>query len=71
VPASLKAPTPGWPIPPGHSAREWQAFGLGQSGQLERANIEKEAIIEIVTGCEKRDAELHRRLTRRKVLGIF
>ena len=71
VPKSLRSPTPGWPIPEDDRPASWMAFGLGQSGQLERANIEKDAVIEIVAQCERRDAVLHRRLTRRKVLGLF
>lgn len=37
----------------------------GQTGRLDVANMNKRAVLEIVTGCEKRDAAAVRHLTRR------
>lgn len=72
MPKSVKAPTPGWPLPAGDTARDWQGFGVGESGQRVQANTRAEAIVEIVESCEAREAEVYQALTKRKkFLGIF
>jgi hypothetical protein len=72
VPKSVRAPTPGWPLPPGDTAKDWQGFGVGESGQRVQANTRAETAIEIVESCEAREAEIYSALTKRKkFMGIF
>jgi hypothetical protein len=46
-------------------------FADAQTGQLDTANTEKLGMVEIVTACEKRDAEIVKALQPKKFLGIF
>jgi hypothetical protein len=72
VPKSVKAPTPGWPLPSGDTAKDWQGFGVGESGQRVQANARAGAVIEIIESCEAREAEIYQALTKRKkIIGIF
>jgi hypothetical protein len=66
VPSSLRADVPSVLLPGvGSNAGDiWTALD-GQTGRLDVANANKTAALEIVTGCEKRDAAAVRRLTRR------
>lgn len=69
MPQSLKAPTPGAPLPADDTAGAWVAFANQQTGQLGTANAGKAAIVEIVEMCEARDAETVKALTKRR--GLF
>lgn len=72
MPASLLKDVKGWPLPAGDTVQEWQAFGVGESGQRVQANERGTAVLEIVTACELREAEIYQALTKRKkVLGLF
>jgi hypothetical protein len=66
IPQTVKAPTPGAPLPKDDTAGQWVAFGHSQTGQLEQANRDKAIAIEIVEGCEARDAETVKALTKRR-----
>lgn len=48
--------------------REWQKFGVGQSGQLSKSNGQKEDIIFIIKECEKRANSAR---PRKRFLGLF
>jgi hypothetical protein len=72
VPASLLKDVKGWPLPATDTAQDWQAFGVGESGQRVQANERATTVLDIVTACESREAEIHQALTKRKkVLGLF
>lgn len=72
MPKSVRTATPGWPLPAADAARDWQGFGVGESGQRVHANTRADAIIEIVESCEAREAEIYQALTKRKkFLGVF
>ena len=51
IPASLKAPVPGVPIPESEEAEPWMNAFIGQTGQLEKANSRPEAIDHIYKTC--------------------
>jgi hypothetical protein len=65
----VKAPTPGADLPADDTAAAWVAFGNSQTGQLGRANLDKQTALEIITRCEKRDAETVAAMTKRR--GLF
>lgn len=69
IPDTVKAATPGAPLPADDTAGEWVAFGNRQTGQLELANRDKSTAIEIVQRCEARDAETVKALTKHR--GLF
>lgn len=72
VPASLLKDVKGWPLPAGDAAQDWQAFGVGESGQRVQANERATTVLDIVTACKSREAEIYQALTKRKkVLGLF
>jgi len=69
---TLGAPTPSAPIPPVRTAGSLAAFADAQTGQLDLANDDKEAIFRFEAECRARDAAMRAALTRRKrFLGIF
>ncbi len=47
----------------------WVVFGDAQTGQLDKANVDKRSAIEIVEACEKRDREAEKTITKKK--GLF
>lgn len=51
-------------------AREWMKFGVGQTGQLQKANGRTADAIGIIERCEERDRAAVDR-ARPKLLGIF
>ena len=67
IPASLKAPVPGVPIPDSEEAEPWMQAFIGQTGQLEKANERGPAIDHIYTSC----LEMHRRALQRSRRGFF
>jgi hypothetical protein len=87
VPPSITAPTPGAEPPPCRANAadplgwagidckatedDWVVFGDAQTGQLDTANTHKQAIVQIVTACEKRDAEIAKELQPKRFLGVF
>jgi hypothetical protein len=71
VPKSLVAPTPGAPLPSDPSAGAWVVFGDAQTGQLDKANIDKQAQFDIVQACEKRDREAAQKVTKRPWWAVF
>ena len=72
VPASVLSQVQGWPLPAGDTAQDWQAFGVGESGQRVQANNRGDTVLAIVASCEAREAEIYEALTKRKkVLGLF
>lgn len=66
MPASLQADVPPVDLPPAaaNAGDLWTALD-GQTGRLDVANQYKRASLEIVSGCEKRDAAAIRHVTRR------
>lgn len=83
IPASLKADTPGQPVPQvtitGVPAVDWEAlarawvpFGVAQTAQLGVANLDKRTIVEIYARCEAREAEIRAALQpKRRWFGLF
>lgn len=71
VPQVLIDPTPGAPLPADGTAGTWVAFGDAQTGQLDKANIDKRAQHDIVAACEKRDREAAQKVTKRPWWAIF
>ena len=49
-------------------AKAWQGFGVGQTGQLSKANGRQADTMHIFTTCEKRANDAR---PRKKILGIF
>ena len=68
VPEALRADTPGAPLPAGQEVGPWVAFGVAQTGQLSKSNVDKRSVVEILTACEKRDAEAVKAITRKPFL---
>lgn len=68
IPDSWKLAIPGSPFPRDDTLPEWQKFGVGQSGQLSKANGRTADIIHIVAVCE---AKANAARPRRKFLGII
>lgn len=65
IPAGWTEPVPSAALPPANAVEaDWQVFGIEQTGQLARANGRTADVVEIVTGCEKRDAASVRHITR-------
>lgn len=52
VPPQLTDDVPSAPLPVENTVGEWVAFGDAQTGQLERANDEKQTALWIVNQCE-------------------
>lgn len=44
--------------------RDWQVFGVEQTGQLAKSNGRTADVIEVVKSCEARDAASARQITR-------
>ncbi len=68
IPTGWKAPVDGYPLPADDTLPAWQAFGVGQSGQLSKANDRQADTLHIFETCEKRTNDA---LPRRKFLGVF
>lgn len=63
VPAGWAEPVPSAAFPQDTaSVRDWQVFGVDQTGQLAKANGRTADVLEVVTACEKRDAAAVRSL---------
>lgn len=66
VPKSLIDPTPGAALPVlTDPMGPWVSFGDAQTGQLDKANVDKLAQHEIVAACEKRDREAEKAITKK------
>lgn len=46
----------------GDPAQDWQLYGVAETGQLNRANDDKQTGFAIINACEARDAEIRRRI---------
>lgn len=66
IPSTLKADTPGAPMPSEATVGAWEAFSVQQTGQLDKANSDKSSAISIVQACETRDAEARKAATAKK-----
>lgn len=65
IPAGWIEPVPSAALPtPDAVEADWQVFGIEQTGQLARANGRTSDVVEIVTACEKRDAQAIRQIER-------
>lgn len=63
IPAGWAEPVPSAAFPQdGATIRDWQVFGVDQTGQLVRANGRTSDVIEVVRSCEARDAEAIRQM---------
>lgn len=49
----LKKPTPSATGPEDASTNAWRSFGIRQTGQLDKANVDKEVILYTVEECER------------------
>lgn len=64
VPERWGDPVPSAAFPPDAATiRDWQVFGVEQTGQLARSNGRTADVIEVVRSCEARDAEAVRQIT--------
>lgn len=71
IPPSWRVAVKGYALPPADragDAKEWQIFGVGQTGQLSKESGQKLDIIFIYSECEKR-ANAAR--PRKRILGVF
>ena len=82
IPPAWTNPVTGYPLPDFHEAdsapdpvqaaraeaKAWQQFGVGQSGQLAKANGRQADTLHIFETCENR---INAARPRRKFLGIF
>ena len=65
IPAGWTEPVPSAALPAEPSdERDWMAFGVAQTGQLRTANGRTSDVVQIVTACERRDAEAIRQIER-------
>lgn len=65
IPAGWIEPVPSATLPAEPSdERDWMAFGVAQTGQLRTANGRTSDVVQIVTACERRDAEAIRMIER-------
>ena len=48
----------------GDPETDWQLYGIGETGQLNKANDDKATGFEIINACEHRDAEVRAYLER-------
>jgi hypothetical protein len=71
IPRAWLAPTPGASLPLADTQGDWVTFADAQTGQLDTANAERLGMVEILTACEKRDAEIAKELQPKRFLGIF
>ena len=71
LPSSVTAPTPGAPIPTKRTVGALAAFGDAQTGQLDKANVDKAAILAFEARCKARDAELIKSVTKKPWWQIF
>jgi hypothetical protein len=69
IPKPLRDPTPGAPLPADGTKSGWVIFGDAQTGQLEKSNVVKASVIQIVEACEARDRAAEKQLTKKK--GLF
>lgn len=67
VPASLKEPVAGVPIPESEEAEAWMTAFVGQSGQLDKANERAPAVDHIYKTC----LDLHRDALNKSKRGFF
>jgi hypothetical protein len=67
IPATLKAPVPGVPIPESEEAEPWMQAFIGQTGQLDKANERGPAIDHIYSQC----LAMHRKALERSRHGFF
>lgn len=70
IPSSLRDKTPGAALPTSPEAGAWVAFGVAQTGQLDKSNADKSGAIEIVEKCETRDAAARAATVKRKALKL-
>lgn len=66
MPAVLRSDTPGAPLPATGTVGGWEIFGAAQTGQLDKSNTDKAAVIAIVEACEKRDAQADAAIVKHK-----
>ncbi len=76
LPTDWSTPVPDAPAPTKATAaldqlKAWIGFGIGETGQLQKANGRTRDAIGIVQRCEARDAAAVHKVARKKVLGIF
>ena len=67
IPASLKQPVPGVPIPESEEAEPWMQAFVGQTGQLDKANERAPAVDHIYRTC----LVMHRDALRKAKRGFF
>lgn len=65
LPATVTAPTPGAPIPPVRTLGSIAVYADAQTGQLDKANADKAAIIGFEARCRDRDAALVKAVTKK------
>jgi hypothetical protein len=53
IPDSWREPVSGAPLPDGMDARAWMAFGVEQTGQLDKANGRQADTLHIIGQCER------------------
>lgn len=53
----LRRPTPSAPGPEDDSKNAWRGFGIRQTGQVDKANVDKEVILHIVDECHKQSGK--------------
>jgi hypothetical protein len=70
VPKQVVDPTPSAPFPD-PTAGGWVVFGDAQTGQLDKANLDKQVQHDIVTACERRDREAAKQITKKPWWAIF
>lgn len=68
VPDGWREPVEGYSLPSDDTLPAWQQFGVGQSGQLTKANERQKDTLHIIGECERRANDAR---PRRKILGIF
>lgn len=68
IPVGWKAPIEGYPLPADDELKSWQLFGVGQTGNLSKANARQSDTIHIFETCERR-TNLSR--PRKRLLGVF
>ncbi len=67
----MLAATPGAALPANDTVGEIAAFGVRQTGQLDKANADKAGVARVLQVCDDWRDRAAKAVRRRRILGIF
>lgn len=65
IPPALREPTPSATGPESDSQAAWVGFGVRQTGQLDKSNVDREAILQITDECHRQQTQAREEAQRR------